>query len=183
MKAVVLYESLFGNTEAVAKAIAEGLAPFGEVAAAQVGEAPRALTAEADLLVVGGPTHAHGMSKPATRRQPDANVFATGIREWLEGLPAAPGRTVAAFDTRFDKPRWLTGSAAVRIARRLRRTGHRVVLPPESFFVEHTGGPLSEGEADRARRWGAQLGQRMTAANDVRRRRAVSGSARGGDHR
>jgi flavorubredoxin len=168
MKALVLYESLFGNTEAVAKAIADGLAPFGEVAIAQVGEAPRALAAEADLVVVGGPTHGHGMSKPASRRQPNATVFATGVWEWLEGLPKAPGR-VAAFDTRFDKPRWLTGSAAVHIARRLRRTGYQVVVPPESFFVEHTGGPLCEGEADRARRWGAQLGQRVAAAENLSR--------------
>jgi hypothetical protein len=164
MKALVLYESLFGNTEAIAKAVAGGLAPFGEVVIAQVGDAPRALIAEADLLVVGGPTHGHGMSKPATRRQPNAKVFAVGIREWLEGLPEAPRPAVAAFDTRFDKPRWLTGSAAVHIARRLRRTGYRLVLPPESFFVEHTGGPLCEGEAERATRWGARLGERVMAA-------------------
>jgi flavodoxin len=169
MKALVLYESLFGNTEAVAKAVANGLAPFGEVVVAQVGEAPRALTAEADLVVVGGPTHGHGMSKPASRRQPNAKVFAVGIQEWLEGLPEAPGPAVAAFDTRFDKPRWLTGSAAVHIARRLRRAGRRLVIPPESFFVEHTGGPLCDGEADRARRWGTQLGQRVAAAETVSR--------------
>jgi Flavodoxin len=164
MKAVVLYESLFGNTEAVAKAIAEGLAPFGQVTVAQVGEAARALSADADLLVVGAPTHAHGMSKPASRRQPNAKVVATGIREWLEGLPQARGGAVAAFDTRFDKPRWLTGSAAVHIARRLRRTGYQVVVAPESFFVEHAGGPLCDGEAGRARRWGQRLAQTIAVA-------------------
>lgn len=160
MKAVVLYESLFGNTEAVATAIAHGVGPIGEVTLAQFGEASEGMAEGADLLVLGGPTHGWSMSRPASRKNPEAPGFAVGAREWLEGLQKAPGKKAGVFDTRFDKPRWLTGSAALRIARRLKGSGYRLVLPPESFFVQHTEGPLREGEEDRARRWGAELARR-----------------------
>jgi hypothetical protein len=164
MKAVILYESLFGNTEAVAKAIAAGLGPIGDVTVAQYGEVSEEAAEEADLLVLGGPTHGWGMTKPASRKSPKSEGYAVGAREWLQSLPRRRGTKAAAFDTRFAKPRWLTGSAALRIARRLGQSGCRLILPPESFFVQHTEGPLREGEEDRARRWGANLGRR--AAED-----------------
>jgi hypothetical protein len=160
MKAVVLYESLFGNTASVARAIADGLRPIGEVAVARFGEVPDGVAEEADLLVLGGPTHAWGMTRPRTRENPKAEGYAVGAREWLEGIRLAQRWMAAAFDTRFDRPRWLTGSAARRIARRLKASGYRLVLPPESFFVEHTEGPLRVGEEDRARAWGAELARR-----------------------
>jgi hypothetical protein len=164
MKAVILYESLFGNTATVARAIADGLGPIGEVTVAQYGEVPEGVAEEADLLVLGGPTHGWGMTKPASRRSPKSEGYAVGAREWLQGLRRRRGTKVAAFDTRFDKPQWLTGSAALRIARRLGRSGCQLILPPESFFVQHTEGPLRQGEEDRARRWGADLARR--AAED-----------------
>ena len=68
MKAVVVYESMYGNTHLVADAIGRGLAGGAEVVVVPVAEAAPALVAEADLLVVGGPTHAHGMSRPTTRK-------------------------------------------------------------------------------------------------------------------
>jgi flavodoxin len=162
MKAVVLYESLFGNTEAVARAIADGLAPIGEATVFRLGEASKEVAEEADLVVLGGPTHGWGMTKPGSRKRPNREGYAVGAREWLAGSQQAAGKLAAAFDTRFGKPRWLTGSAALRIARRLRRSGYRLVLPPESFFVEHTEGPLREGEEDRARAWGAELARLVT---------------------
>jgi hypothetical protein len=74
---------------------------------------------------------------------------------WLQRLPE--GHTAAAaFDTRFDKPRWLTGSAAKRIARRMRAKGYSII-GTESFFVETTGGPLADGERQRAVAWGRAL--------------------------
>ena len=162
MKGVVLYESVYCNTEAVARAIAEGLAPIGEVALARFGDAGERAAEDADLVVLGGPTHGWGMTKPASRKRPDTEGYPAGAREWLEGSHQADGRMAAAFDTRFGKPRWLTGSAALRIARRLRRSGYRLVVPPESFFVLHTEGPLRNGEEDRARAWGAKLARRVT---------------------
>ena len=157
-KTVVLYESLFGNTERIARAIADGLRQSTEVTLANFGEMPGE-TADADLIVLGGPTHGWGMTKPTSRSRPGSEAYALGVREWLETAPPGMGRSAAAFDTRFDKPRWLTGSAAVRIGRELERLGHQMVMPPESFFVLHTGGPLRPGEEERARRWGSDLAQ------------------------
>jgi hypothetical protein len=81
-----------------------------------------------------------------------------GIRKFLDRLPEADGTAAACFDTRFDKSRILTGSAAKTMARKLGRRGYRIVAEPESFFVLDSEGPLKEGELDRARRWGASLG-------------------------
>lgn len=155
-KAVVLYESLFGNTEKIARAIADGLGQGSELTLANFGEVPVG-TMETDVIVLGGPTHGWGMTKPSSRSQPESQGYAFGVREWLDTSPPGAGRNAAAFDTRFDKPRWLTGSAAVRIGRELERLGYRMVMPPESFFVLHTGGPLRQGEVERARRWGREL--------------------------
>jgi flavodoxin len=162
MKVIVLYESVYDNTAKVAGAIADGLAPVGEVKLARFGELPQGAAEEADLVVLGGPTHGWGMTRPASRKRPDAEGYAVGAREWLEGPRLASGKMAAAFDTRFGKPRWLTGSAALRIARRLRRSGYRLVAPPESFFVLHTEGPLRDGEEDRARMWGTELARRAS---------------------
>ena len=93
------------------------------------------------------------------RRQPGPQSYEVGVREWLEAAPPGRGKTAAAFDTRFDKPRWMTGSAAVRISRELGRLGYQMAKQPESFFVLHTGGPLKEGEQERAKRWGSELAQ------------------------
>jgi flavodoxin len=159
MKALVIYESMFGNTEAVARAVAEGLSGRFDVTVADVRTAPAAQGN--DLIVVGGPTHAFGMSRPASRRDAvrqgaagDATTT-TGIREWLSTVAHLPGVPAAAFDTKVDKP--LAGSAGRKAHRALRRLGCRMVAPAESFFVTGTPGPLAEGEQQRARRWGQSL--------------------------
>ena len=157
-RAVVLYESLFGNTERIAKAITDGLRESCEVTLAQFGAAPREDEGP-DLIVLGGPTHGWGMTKPQSRRQQGSQGYEVGVREWLEAAPPGRGKKAAAFDTRFDKPRWMTGSAAVRLGRELERLGYRMVKQPESFFVLHTGGPLREGEQERAKRWGSEIAQ------------------------
>jgi hypothetical protein len=169
MHAVVVYESMFGNTELIARAIAEGLALQAEVDLLNVDDAPGEL-AGIDLLVVGGPTHAHGMSRPGTRQgaaqQSDEGVRSkrTGIREWLGTLGPAPAGTQAvAFDTRLDKPRWLTGSAAKGAGKLLRRQGYRMPVPPQSFFVAGTAAAhLAPGEQDRARDWAGALATRAS---------------------
>ena len=92
MRALVVFESMFGNTEVIARAIAEGLAADATVEVVEVGSAPPTIPPGVDLLVVGGPTHAHGLSKPETRadsarRAGDRQISrGTGIREWLETL-------------------------------------------------------------------------------------------------
>ena len=164
MRALVVYESMFGCTRTVAGAIAEGLAgDADEVHLVEVGQAPGDLTG-VDLLVLGGPTHAFGMSRPNTRadaaRQSGPRPLVShgiGIREWLERLPR-PAMTVraATFDTRVRPPR-LPGSAAHAADRRLRSHGLLMVAAPESFWVTGTRGPLRDGEVERARSWGAGL--------------------------
>src|SRR5512132_914760 len=144
MKALVIYESMYGNTAVIAEAVTRALEERGLQAtvAPVTGTSPGDVV-DAGLLVVGGPTHAHGMSREATRRtaasdeknvNPDPTV-SPGLREWIDRLPLGIEKLAAAFDTRFDKPVFLTGSAARGIARRLERRGYRRVRPPESFFV------------------------------------------------
>jgi hypothetical protein len=160
MRALVVYESMFGNTQTIANAIAEGLRSDFAVDAIEVGRAPVVLDAEVDLVVVGGPTHAWSMSRARTRQGIDPKPISggRGIREWLAALETWPSRTAAAtFDTRFRKPRWMTGSAARSAQKRLGRKGIRTIVPAESFFVDDSKGPLIAGEQERALRWGREL--------------------------
>ncbi len=166
MKAVIVYESLYGNTHAVAEAVAEGLRERAEVDVSPVEDSPSAVVEGADLLVVGGPTHVHGMSSRHTRkgavdaavkqhRQPP-DVGGPALRDWFDAIGNAGGVPAAAFDTRLPPPKLVTGSAARGIAKRLRRHGFDVV-GEESFLVEHSEGPPVEGELERAREWGRTL--------------------------
>ena len=162
MKALVLFESVYGNTEAVARAIADGLGSIGEVALSRFGEAFKGVAEEADLVVLGGPTHGWGMTKPASRNRPNTEGYAVGAREWLAGSGQGAGKLAAAFDTRFGKPRWLTGSAALRIHRSLERSGYRLVAPPESFSFTTRRGRFGTGKKTRQGRWGAELARRAS---------------------
>ena len=169
MRALVVFESLYGNTRAIAQAIGAGLAPALDVEVVHVGAVTAQQVADADLLVVGGPTHAHGLTtaasreaamdpggKPALPLDPDAG--GTGLREWLETLPPVTDRRAAAFDTRVHGPVLLTGHAAKGIAARLREHGYTTVVEPESFLVDvHTR--LLPGETDRATAWGARVAE------------------------
>lgn len=166
MNALVVVESVFGNTRRIAEAVAEGLGPAVRVVdVAQAARTPELLDG-VDLLVVGGPTHAFGMTRLATRRsaaeQGGPPAAATGLREWLAALPrAAQPVSAAAFDTRVNRPR-LPGSAASGAARRLRRLGYDVVARPETFRVVGTQGRLLDAEPERARVWGHNLLARTT---------------------
>jgi flavodoxin len=172
VKATVVYESVYGNTLAVAEAIAEGLGGAEVVA---VHRAANGLE-DSDLLIVGGPTHMHGMTTTRSRQLAVEAVHEDGaghvereaaaepgLRAWIRDLAGSRGGRAAAFDTRADKSPWLTGAASRGIAKRLRRRGYEVVAT-ESFLVEDSEGPLAEGELDRARAWGAELASSMPAA-------------------
>ena len=161
MIALVVYESLYGNTRDVAEAIATGL---GDATVVSVQDALSQVT-EAELLVVGGPTHVHGLTSRRSRTAGVENAHGDvepgagdgpGLRDWLADLPRVANAHAAAFDTRARGPRALTGSAAHGIARRLRHHGYRL-LPTESFLVQGGEGPLVDGELDRARAWGETL--------------------------
>ena len=161
-KALVVYESMFGNTEEVARAVADGLRGHLDVDVVEVGKAPSPPGEDVDLVVVGGPTHAFSMTRQNTRedakRQGAPGDPEHGIREWIEHLQRGPhAEKVATFDTRVTKVRHLPGSAAKSAAKDLRKHGYGTVLKPESFYVEDVAGPLVDGELDRARAWGEQL--------------------------
>jgi flavodoxin len=169
MRVLVVHESMFGNTRDIARAVAEGLGSVAgvEVELAPVHEAGVDLDG-IDLLVVGGPTHAFSMSRASTRADAlDKGADATaasdpGIREWIERLEPTPGTAVAAFDTRVRHPR-VPGSAARAARKHLRARGFKAVDPATTFWVDGMTGPLVEGEVDRARAWGADLGTVLVA--------------------
>lgn len=162
MKALVVYESMFGNTEQVARAVATGLGRHLDVELVAVANAPDTVS-DVDLVVVGGPTHAFSMTRQATRvdavsQGASHGTSETGLREWLATLPAASrSLPVATFDTRVDKARHLPGSAAKAAAKVVRRRGYLLAARPESFYVADVAGPLIEGELDRAAAWGETL--------------------------
>jgi hypothetical protein len=165
VRALVVYESMFGNTEAVAGAVAHGLQLGGvDTGLVEVRSAPRTLSPELDLVVVGGPTHAFSLSRPSTRedavRKGAPPQRATlGVREWLGSCRSdrVPALQLAAFDTRVTTVRWLPRSAASAAARLARRRGFRVTAPPVSFLVDDVSGPLVDGELEEATAWGRQL--------------------------
>ena len=170
MRALVVYESMFGNTKAVARAIAAGLSEHLDVETVEVSTAPSTIGDDLDLVVVGGPTHAFGMSRQRTRQSAGTQTnrplvsVGTGLREWLTaqqfGRATRGGCAAVAFDTRVGKS-WVPGSAARAVEGRLRRRGFRVVATAESFWVDGTLGPLRDGEQERARRWGARLASEL----------------------
>jgi hypothetical protein len=173
MKALMVYESMFGNTEKIADAVADGLSAEMNVVRHEVGDAPSAITDFVDLIVVGGPTHAFSLSRPGTRADAvrqgaPGERAAIGLREWLGHLRKGPhSELVATFDTRVDKMRRLPGSAARKAERLMRSLGYAPV-GHESFFVSDTRGPLLPGELERARAWGQELGSDMRARYEGR---------------
>jgi hypothetical protein len=180
MRALVVFESMFGNTEKVAGAVAHGLQLVGvDTGLLEVSAAPPHLAADLDLLVVGGPTHAFGMSRASTRadavRQGAPSERATtGLREWLESVEVDTEHApmLAGFDTRATKVRWLPKAAGPSAAHAGRRRGLEQLARPCGFLVEDIRGPLVDHELERAVAWGRQLGvtlmDRATATGPVR---------------
>lgn len=174
MRTIVVYESMFGNTHAVADAIATGIAEFGDVTVGSTSAVSFLDIADAGLLVVGGPTHVHGMTSTSSRRAAietaeedstldlDDDAGGPGLRDWFKELPKGGGRYGIAFDTRIGRPEILTGSAARGIARRLRRHGYAELVEPESFLLEGNG-PVSDAEIERAREWGEAIAEECSA--------------------
>ncbi len=141
MNALVVCDSLFGNTEEIADAIAETWRPYLNVRVVAASAITVLDLMGVGLLAIGGPTQKHGLSP---------NVEDMLDRIIPEDLSS---RAVVAFDTRVQINPWLSGSAAEHIAKRLEKQGVRLILPPESFFVEGREGPLKHGEIERAAKW------------------------------
>lgn len=180
MRAVIVYESMYGNTHVIAEAIARGLEPGNEVTVVPVAGATRELLDGAALVVAGGPTHVHGMSHANTRKaaveqshkhggQPalDADAEGPGLRDWFGSLGRPTAVAAAAFDTRLSGPAAFTGRASKGIARLLEQHGLTLIAQAESFLVTNDNA-LRPGEEDRAQEWGVALAARMPTATEVR---------------
>jgi len=143
MKALIVYDSMYGNTEKIAKAI--GGAIGNEVKVLRIGEVNPSELEAIELLIVGSPTQGGRATKP--------------IQDFLNKLQesALKGIKVAAFDTRFTGIKGflvgIFGYAAGRIADSLKRKGGNLTVSPEGFSVKGTKGPLGEGELERAASW------------------------------
>ena len=160
-KALIVVESYFGNTRAIAEAVAAGLIE-GSVDAqiVDVSQAPSALPADLDLLVLGAPTHNRGLptaaSQAKAREQAGSGEASPGIGEWLETTAIPDFTDAAAFDTVVSKG-WLSGSAAKAIAKALQRHQGRRTVSVRSFVVTASKGPLADGEKTDAHSWGREL--------------------------
>lgn len=177
-RALIVYESMYGNNEQVSSAIADGLRAAGVTAElVSADDAPAAIPPDVSLLVVGAPNHAAGLSRPESRRraakhrgQPTV-TGETGLRDWFDQLEPISGATAAvAYDTRMAKPRFLRwfDRAASGIEKRLRKRGFRVAGGAEHFYVVGEQGPLQDGEIDRAQDWGRQLSSLVAGEPAVR---------------
>lgn len=145
MRALVVYDSVYGNTEKIAEAIG-GAITGGEVRVLREGEVGPPELENISLLVVGAPTQG-GRATPA-------------VRDFLDRVSKAEinGLDAAAFDTRVaSRVAKIFGYAAGRIASSLKKKGANLVAEPEGFFVDGTKGPLTEGELERAAAWGKGL--------------------------
>lgn len=193
MRTTIVFESMFGNTEALATEVAQGLRDGGATTTLhRAGDLADHDLHDCDLLVLAAPTHALSSStvdsrRAAVARGADPRTAETGLREWLDAWPGTddgvlvpPGRTlppVAVFDTRARIARHWPGSAARRTARVLTRRGF-TVTHVTSFYVEDVTGPVLDGEHERAREWGRALtqaggrggGRARTGARRARRR-------------
>lgn len=146
MKALVIYDSVYGNTEKIARAISGAIT--GDVKVFRIGEANLSELESIDLLIVGCPTQG-GRPTPAIQ----------GFLDRVRG-DTVKGVNVAAFDTRMST-KWvgIFGYAAGRIAEALKKKGGSLAAPPERFFVKGREGPLKEGELERAAGWAKVLVQ------------------------
>lgn len=160
MKAIVVYESHWGNTAAIARAIAEGIGL--EARAFSTAEATNEVLAGADLIVGGAPllgfslptdTMLKGLAGNASRDPSPPDLSHPSMRSWLDALPRGD-RRAASFETRIW---WSPGSAAKAILKRLESLGYRPVAKAQRFLVRGKYGPLRDGELERAKAWGAEL--------------------------
>ena len=160
-RALIVVESYFGNTRAIAEAVAAGLIEGGiEAQVVDVARAPSALPSDLDLLVLGAPTHNRGLPTAATRAKAHAQAGADGasqgISQWMGNAEIPASLSVAAFDTVISRG-WLSGSAAKAIAKTLQRRQGRRTVSVRSFVVTASKGPLADGEKTDAHSWGREL--------------------------
>ena len=156
MNSLVIYGSRYGNTQKIAYAIAAGLRAYGTVEVVAAQEAHAIRLHGYDLVVLGGPTEGHGITK--------------AMADFVDRIgDAFTGTNTAAFDTRLTWPKWLSGSASGDIAKRLEGFGACLVAQPASFVVTGKPPALEPGELERAEGWARSLGTKLEAASPATR--------------
>lgn len=170
MRAVVVYESMFGDNQQVAQEIVAGLVEGGvDADAIEVGSAPTSVRGDVDLLVVGSPNHTWSMPRESTRadaaKQADGPLVSQGIgvREWLASAELPAGLATAAYDTRGSHPKAVVrfDHASSSIEKKLAKLGGRRLAAAEHYRVADIKGPLEPGELERARAWGVSLAEAL----------------------
>ena len=158
MKTLIVYDSQFGNTEQIAQRIANALCDVGQVQMIHADPAHPLWLQGVDLLIVGSPTQVWNAT--------------TAMRSTLKNTSPQLFHhlAVACFDTRFRKSRWMTGSAALNLAKQLCAMGANLLLPPESFFVESKEGPLASWEVTRATEWALNIYQQYEASGQQKQK-------------
>jgi hypothetical protein len=171
MTALIVAESYFGNTAALAETIAEAVASCltPEVDLLAIAHAPNAVPANTDLLVLAAPTHDYSLPRPQTRskirRGRSGQSHSFGLREWIAAVPPCPGLTVVTVDTAVRT--WFMPSTAARVAARLlRRRGFGNAKCGATFFVTDYAGPLDDGELVRAGAWVAAVARKFRQATN-----------------
>ena len=179
MRTLIVYESYFGCTQDIAEALAAEFGGAGPTILTPVETARHHAVGAYDLVVAGGPTQGHGLSRPGTRREVLTRAamrhrpprvdprISIGLREWLDGLGLCAGIAAAAFDTRLNGPALLTGRASRTLAAELRHHGFRLISDPVSFLVGPDDRLLPEEDA-RAAAWASDLIRSMESRDQMR---------------
>ncbi len=149
MKTLIIYDSLYGNTKLIALTIAEALEEFGQTKVMKVDEEDVPFLEDFDLIILGAPTQ---------NRKPTEN-----LNQFLDDLIKilTPKIFTACFDTRYNMPKWKSGSAAKHISKKIKKAGSKELLPPESFFINRTDKNLEEYESKRAYKWALALEEKF----------------------
>ena len=165
MNVIVVYESHWGNTASVARAIADGFGPAARVLTTD--EATPTVVADADLIVAGAPVMAFSLPGDRmlatiasdTKAPSPGDLSHPSMRAWLDQVPAGHGRS-AQFETGL---RWSPGGATGAITKKLESAGFKRLTKSQRFVVKGSYGPLRDGELERAQQWGQELAAAMTA--------------------
>ena len=155
MKVLVVYDSVYGNTEEIAQAIEDALHDKRDVEMVKASEIKSNHLIDLDLIIIGSPTH--------------GGRFTEAIQDFFNNISESMMNVVnvAAFDTRTASSRWLVshlekifGHAANRIVDVVKKQGGILIVEPEGFIVEGTKGPLRIGEIKRAENWARDIVQK-----------------------
>lgn len=147
-RAIIVYDTKFGNTQKAANALAEGIKAQGvDVDCLQTNEVDTSKLGEYDLLALGGPTQAFGISKP--------------MKDFLEKLESAKlgGKKAFAFDTKMKSR--LAGSAGKGIEKKLQRLGMNIIMPHVSAIVNGREGPLEESTEETFKQIGISIAKSL----------------------